>query len=527
MSLDPNKPLFEIEDLEDIEDEPISEDIFKVEPISDDPDDTEEIGQSAAPNASWGTPGYNAGANTVAVPIIWTQCVRSFTTRDISVPSGWTNKALTPSGSGTAFIFSVRPPTNRRSGGRFTIARNSAISNANGRTGPSGDRRSSYITVDNRRPSISVSSRMVNERSTVRIQISNSRATSFSLSGCNWLTINSDSGLMTGTAPKQLQGSRTDRFTVTATNSFGSVSDTFSITITNIDKPVPRAISDAPYNERNLVAITYSSTEAFSITSATLTKLSTGSTGTEDWLSITTETSIGGIISGTAPTVDETKTYKYRLTLTNNAGSNSEDFTITVNNIDPPTVCNISNIEINERTTARVAVITSGDTSRSVSLRSSSPSGGSNFLTIFRNIITRRITLVGIAPSITAAVGSRTYNFRFTATNSNGSTFKDFSITVKNIDRPFLNAIGPKSYSENQRGVSFYARGSNITAWEMCRISGAASWLSISSSTGQITGNAPSVTGAQGTKSTIYEVTARNNTIHLPCLLYTSPSPRD
>ena len=506
MNVDPKEALVKIDD----------------EPIQEDPEDTEEIGQSdtARPYAVWSGISYCSSTGTLAAIVSWrvsnrrgsfTQ-VRNFSSSDITASRGNWIGTVSPSGASTSFAVSLRAPRGLSGRIRFRVRRNSATRVSNSRSGPISDVWSGYVSVDTRRPSLnSISSRNVNERSSVSISASGSRINSYSLSGGSWLSISSSTGRITGTAPSRLHGCRTYSFTVTATGAFGTDTERFNITVVNIDKPTPSTVTSRSYNENvTITPITVSVSPFYSAENWSLTKLSSGSTGTEDWLRIGIRTNIGVTLTGTTPPVSGNKTYQYRLTASNNAGSNSTTFTITVTDTSKPIIGSISDRSVDEGTLITIPLSISGETSVSVSLTSS----GTNWLTYNRQLrasgtVNKR--LVGIAAPVTAAQGSVKYTFRVRATNAGGNTDRSFTVTVKNTTAPTVYSIASKSYSESTP-VGFTARGSNVTRWSISRRSGSSSFLSINSSTGRISGRTPPVTGAQGTRTWTYRVTGRNNT---------------
>ena len=201
-------------------------------------------------------------------------------------------------------------------------------------------------------------------------------------------------------------------FTITGTNSSGSTTANFTLTVNKVAPTKLKYIDSIVLATRTTTninsSVTYlgDSIANFSISPA----LPTG-------LSLNT---ITGLISG-IPTVILTKT-TFTITGTNNGGSTSASYTLTINNLPPNKLKYSDSIVIATRTVTNInsSVTYSGDSITSFSITPSLPNG-----------VTLN-TLTGLISGIPTVAIPQT-KFTITGTNNGGSTTASFTLTVNKI----------------------------------------------------------------------------------------------
>jgi gliding motility-associated-like protein len=226
------------------------------------------------------------------------------------------------------------------------------------------------------------------------------------------LTLNTTTGVISGTP---LAASAQQTYTVTAANSGGIASATFTIAVTL--PPAPTALR---YNTPNI----------FTINGNAITDLTPSVTGVVSNYSISPALPVGlslntitGVISGT-PTATSPQT-AYTITATNSGGSTSATISITVNNLAAPG--NISyptnNVFLTGVTINNLTPTVSGAAVTAYSIMPGLPIG------LTMNATTGVISGIPLAP-----MALTTYTV--TATNSGGSVSATFTIEVRSTNPP-------------------------------------------------------------------------------------------
>ena len=493
------------------------------------------------PFAVWGRPSYSPTTNRVTINIVFRANgtrgpflrVRNFTRFDLrirrrnqtSVSRGGWQTVISPSSSTNyynSYTVTLTPPFNYKGDMAVAIVGDSVVS-TDGELGPTDSRTwSSYIHVDNRLPSLeSIDSQVIDERTSFSLTPSGTAITHYSLlkvrgSG-TWLTICSKTGKLEGTTPQVLRGFTWYTYRITASNARSNLSrnpptnisqQTFHIFIKNIDRPTIAPISDRSYDEEtNIQTFSAGVSPIFSVFTWTLTKLSSGSSrsaGTEDWLTIKNSNASIVVLGGTTPSVSGTsKTYKYRLKAKNQVGEDTEDFTITVNPTDPPTIGTITS----PRTVDEIRYISINPNIRDATLVSVSRTGNSNWLR-WNSGLAR---IIGNSPDVSGTIGIDSYTFTVTATNDSGSTSKPFIVNVQNTTHPTVGSITPGIVNERTQITLQPPTNSDVQTWSIRKTSRRGSdWLEIHSCTGVMSGLSLDIT--RGTFSYDYEITVANNT---------------
>jgi hypothetical protein len=258
----------------------------------------------------------------------------------------------------------------------------------------------------------------------------------------------------------------TSTFQITATNSVGSSSVFFNLTIGN-----PPTITTPSPLPSGTISVAYST--ALSATGDTPITWSLTSGTLPNGLSL----SSGGVISGT-PGVATTSTFG--VTATNSVGSNAKTFSLTINNAPPtpPAITTSSPLpggtqNVPYSTTIAVTgtspitcAVTSGSLPTGLSLGSSS-------------------CILGGIPS-----GSGTSTFTITATNAAGSNPKTFSLTITAaVVPPNITTLSPlpSGIINTPYSITLQATGTSPITWAL--VSGTLpTGFSLNTSTGAITG---------------------------------------
>jgi hypothetical protein len=292
-----------------------------------------------------------------------------------------------------------------------------------------------------------------------------------------WLTLSS-SGLLTGTAPAGTAGTFT--FQVTASNSAGSDTETFTL---NIVAPPAITTLNTTFtaNQPGTFQLTTTSTAPVTYTAGT------GSNAPPAWLTL----SSSGLLSGTAP-AGTSGTFTFQVTATNSAGSDTETFTLNV--IASPTITTLSTT-FTAGQSGTFQLTTTGTTPITYTA-----STGSNAPPAWLTLSSSGL-LSGTAPAGT----SGTFNFQVTATNSAGADTEMFTLNV--IASPTITTLSTTFIAGQPDTFQLTANGTSPLTFTPGTGSNAPpAWLSVSSS-GMLSGSA--LAGTSGTFT--FQVTATNS----------------
>jgi hypothetical protein len=218
---------------------------------------------------------------------------------------------------------------------------------------------------------------------------------------------NASTGVLRGTPAAGSSGTYTLNFT--ATNSSGSVSRTFTLTVNQ----APNITSG------NSVTFTAGQFSSFTVTATGSPAPSLKESGALPSGITFTDNGDGTAALGGAPDADTHGTYKFSITASNGVGSAfTQTFTLTVN--QPPTFTSANSTTFTVGSAGSFTVKASGYPAPTLSESSSDNlPGGVEF-----NAST------GVLSGTPAAGSSGTYTLNFTATNSAGSVFQTVTLTV-------------------------------------------------------------------------------------------------
>jgi hypothetical protein len=309
---------------------------------------------------------------------------------------------------------------------------------------------------------------------------SGSPAPTFALSGApSWLSITAATGVLSGTIPA---GTTTFSYTVTATNSAGSVPGSFTVAVSQ-PAAAPVFTADSPSLTATAGSV-YSYTFAASGSPAPTFALS----GAPSWLSITAAT---GALSGTIPA--GTTTFSYTVTATNSAGNVSKSYTVAVSQpaVAPVFTADSPSLTATAGSAYSYTFAASGTPAPTFAL-----SGAPSWLSV--NAATGALS--GTIPA-----GTTSFSYTVTATNSAGSTPKSYTVAVSQpavapaftADSPPLTVTAGRMYS-----YTFAASGTPAATFALS----GPRWLSINAATGALSGRVP-----LGTRFFTYAVTATNS----------------
>jgi hypothetical protein len=317
----------------------------------------------------------------------------------------------------------------------------------------------------------------------------------------SFLSINSATGLISGTAPSV---SSDKTFTVTvkvSDNKGGTDIQTYTLTVKNIVPPTnkPPVITSAPVTsvkegEEYRYHIKATDPEGQTIRYSIVLAPS--------WLRIVREDT--GIVSGTAPFVDENTPFTVKVKATDSKGAfDTQTYTLTVKNIDEPepepenhapVISAIPNQAINEKTDYSYSVDAEDEDGDDLEYSLTSKTTAS-WLSIDEN--TGEIE--GTAPSLDE---NTPFIVEVKVSDGELSDYDTYILTVKNIDEPEPINHAPKITSTPVKSVdekeeyeynvqATDADGDELTFSLTSETT--ASWLSIDEDTGEIEGTAPSV----------------------------------
>ncbi len=280
---------------------------------------------------------------------------------------------------------------------------------------------------------------------TARATDTNGDTIRYSLSSSqSWVSINSNSGTITISAPSELSSTNYS-VTVKATDNDGYDTESFRINITEINQsPILSDIGNKSVKEESTLSFRLSSSDSDRPSQTLRYSMSNAPTGS----SINSST---GLFSWT-PNITQSGTYDVTFKVTDNgspAKSDSETITITVINKAPtipqvpPVLSSVSDVTINEGDTKSFAVSATDDNNDTITYSlSNSPS----WVTISGDIVT--IT----APT---ELSDTVYSGTILATDNDGYDSESFTITVNEVNEsPTLDNISDKSIQETST-ISF------------------------------------------------------------------------
>jgi hypothetical protein len=285
-------------------------------------------------------------------------------------------------------------------------------------TNNGGSTSASYtLTINNLPPnklkysdSIVIATRTVTNLNS-SVTYSGDSITSFSITPSlpNGVSLNTLTGLISGTPTVTIPQTK---FTITGTNNGGSTSASFTLTVNKI------APTNLKYSDSIVLA-----TRTITNINSSVTYLGDSITSFSISPNLPNGVTINpltGLISGT-PTVTIPQT-KFTITGTNNVGSTSASFTLTVNKIAPTNLKYSDSIVVATRTITSInsSVTYSGDSITSFSITPTLPNG------VNLNTLTG---LISGTPTVTIPQTK----FTITGTNNGGSTNASFTLTVNKI----------------------------------------------------------------------------------------------
>ena len=282
--------------------------------------------------------------------------------------------------------------------------------------------------------------------------------------GARWIVI-SDAGRVTATPPASTTvGNYT--VTVNAISTAGSASTSAVVRVTAIPPPAVVAptwntIPAQSVGENLPFSQNFSGYIASPAAGTTNTPTSF-SVSASPYLANLTISTTGHLQLRNAPLVSAHTAYSITITASNSAGSNSTTFTLTVRNVQPPVIRDIpANLrQLNEGADLSLPIAGYVDYETSLTVTPLIPGGWYSW---------NGTALVGRAPAVT---GNVTWNFRVTATNSDGTVSRTFSLTVIDISPPEWYT-GISDIRNVDEGESFRldlkrnVRGSTPTAFEL------------------------------------------------------------
>ncbi|MCL2388398.1 MAG: stalk domain-containing protein [Defluviitaleaceae bacterium] len=231
------------------------------------------------------------------------------------------------------------------------------------------------------------------------------------------------SGTQLVVAPSVSEG--THAFTITAINEAGSTEQSFTLTVNRVTP----AVVAPTITSANTLSVSEGSRVSFLLTATGTTPINFTLSGAPAGVSIS-----GGYLV-IADTVTA-GTRAFTITATNEAGSDVQNFTLTVDNVAvAPTIISANALTVLEGTGGTLSLTATGTTPITFSL-SGAPAG----VSISGNQLT-------IAPTVTEG----TSTFTITATNSAGNNAQRFTLTVTRVAP---SAIAPRIVSLNTLAVT-------------------------------------------------------------------------
>ena len=240
----------------------------------------------------------------------------------------------------------------------------------------------------------------------------------YNMTGPGWLSIDANTGLISGTAPSVDLDTLLD-ILIFVSDETDIVNQSYALTIINIPPPannIPVITSTAPsqVNENTLYQYQVTATDADNDT------LIYSLTEAPDWLSINADT---GLISGTSPEVSSDTNYPIIIDVSDGVDSGSQDYILTVvntNKIPVITSSAVTNVNENQNYTYQIAATDADGDSLTYIMT------GPNWLTIDSS--TGLIT--GTAPSVSADTGE---NISVSVSDGIATVNQNYILTIKNV----------------------------------------------------------------------------------------------
>jgi hypothetical protein len=213
-------------------------------------------------------------------------------------------------------------------------------------------------------------------------------------------------------------------FTITATNEAGSVTQSFTLTIstttTGTTSPTITSTNTLRISQGNNISVPLTATGTTPI-SFTLTNAPSGVTISNNQLVVASTVAVG--------------THAFIITATNQVGTYPQVFTLTVDSVaTPPAISSVNNLTVWEGTGGSLTLTATGTSPITYSLVGA-PTG---------------VSINGNRLIIAATVTEGTRTFTIRATNSAGSNQQTFTLTV---NRPAIDTIRPTIISANSLTV--------------------------------------------------------------------------
>jgi hypothetical protein len=230
-------------------------------------------------------------------------------------------------------------------------------------------------------------------------------APTFSLSGApSWLTLNSTTGVLTGTPPAGIDG--LVKFTVEASNGVGSASQAFKLQVDA--SPAITSAASTTFAVGSAGSFTLSATGYPKPTFSEAGALPAGVSFTKT-----------GVLSGT-PEAGTSGVYPLTVKAKNNVvPAATQDFTLRVT--APPAITSKANYTFSTEETGTFVVVATGTPTPAITESGTLPKGVT---------FTDEGNGEGILTGVPAFNSAGTYPISFTASNANGSTTQNFVLTV-------------------------------------------------------------------------------------------------
>lgn len=279
----------------------------------------------------------------------------------------------------------------------------------------------------------------------------------WAVTGATSVSIDYGVGNVANSGTKTISPTSTTTYTLTATNSSGSVTKLTTVTVTALDLPEITSFTASP----GTITTGMSSTLEWNVTGAT---------------SISIDKDIGDVSASGTKEVSPTTTTSYTLTAANSSGSIKKSATVTVTNLPVVTAFSADQETINIGSTATLQWDVNGATVISIDQEIGDVT----------------------SPGTRAVTPTSTTTYTLTAMNSNGTTTATVTIVVSATGPPVINSF-TASYETITTGLS------STLQWNVA----GASEISINQDIGEV-----SATGTQSvtpTASTTYTLTAKNS----------------
>src|SRR3989344_3054083 len=249
-----------------------------------------------------------------------------------------------------------------------------------------------------------------------------------------WLSINSQTGLITGTAP-QVSADTQYNVVVSVSDGKGSVTQSYVLTVKNVVVPPvnnPPVITSTPISQINEGQNYVYDVDATDADGDTLVY---SLTQKPSWLSINSQS---GLITGTAPFVSSDTQFSVTVKVSDGTGFVTQSYTLTVKNV--PIVPPVNNLPV--ITSTPVTQVNEG-ANYVYDVNANDADGDTLTYTLTQkpswlSINSQSGLITGTAPQVDSD-----YEFIATVKVSDGKDFdtQTFTITVKNVPTPPVNRL--------------------------------------------------------------------------------------